>query len=149
MMNGIERIRFTKAADGYERILQEDRRAIASSVPKKMPPASAMPKSCSDSFMPSHSTSRLFQMTAQSKSMASVPRGLGDVARHRDAALEPAHEEDHREGDDDVDQRRGGERLERLERVLGDLPALRGELEDADGERRGRVLEDGEELARH
>jgi hypothetical protein len=76
MMKGIDRIRFTKSAEGYERIFHDESRAIASSVPKKMPPASAIANSLRDSSMPSHSTSRLFQMTPQSKSMASVPRGL-------------------------------------------------------------------------
>src|SRR5687767_12365917 len=110
MMKGMARIRFTKPPAGTERMRQLDRRARASRVPKKMPPASAMAKSLSDSSMPPHSTWRLFQMTFQSKPSMSVHRSrLGDVAGHRDAPLEPAHREDHRERDDDVDHGRGGE----------------------------------------
>src|SRR5690242_16309110 len=135
MMKGIDRMRFTNPVAGIDRIRHEDRRAIASSVPKKTPPASAMPKSCRESFMPSHSTSLFLAMTPQSKSNLVAPARLGNEARDREAALEPAHRVDHREGDHDVDQRRGREGLERLEGVLRDLAALGGELDHADGER--------------
>ena len=72
---------------------------------------------------------------------------LGDVAGHRDPALDDGHHAVRRHRDGDVDQRRGRERLEEVERVLADLAGAEGELGQPDGERDRRVLDQVHRLA--
>eukprot|EP01042_Synura_sphagnicola_P022847 gene22848-biopygen22171 len=73
----------------------------------------------------------------------SSPRGrTGD----RDPALDDGHQRRHHQGDRHVDDGRGGEGLEALIGEALDLLGLRRQLVDADGQRDGRVLEDGQEF---
>ena len=67
-------------------------------------------------------------------------------AGHRHPALDLAHGEGHDDVDDDVDDGRGGEGLEHLEREFLHGARARGELHQPDGERDRAVLDDVEKL---
>src|SRR5512134_3060731 len=127
-------------------------RIIASSVPRMMPPVIASTVSVTVKVMPSlkrYPAERA--MTSQSKPVNMLVARLGrtpgrDQPGHRDLPLEPAHAEHDDDVHQDVDDRRGGERLEHLEAELLHRARARGELHQADGQRNRRVLDDVQEL---
>src|SRR5574341_2133288 len=150
--SGTERMRLTYIAAGTLSSAWLESRIMASSVPKMIPPVIAIAVSVSVNVIPSlKRKGRERWMTSKSKpANMSVPRqgsaAGADQARDLHALLDPAHAVYHDQRDADVDEGRGGERLEHLEAEFLHRAGARGELHQPDGECDRRILDDVHEL---
>src|SRR5512146_353805 len=150
MTSGIERIKSTYIAEAVDSGPRFDSRARASSVPMTIPPLIAIRVRWTLNWRPVQMKGRLGTRTVVSNWPIVLPFRLllrrRDVAGYPRPVLDPDHQAIGDERADEVENGDGQVGLDPLLGVLLHLAGLERELQHADGECHGGVLEDVHEF---